>query len=84
MSEESKPTTTVTTNETEETKKIEKEEKKRQKNQTGRKGMILTDPIAGTRDFLPEEMRIRNWLFDHFKEVSRVFGFEEYDAPILG
>jgi histidyl-tRNA synthetase len=67
----------------EEEQKITKEDKKRQKNQTGRGGMILTDPISGTRDFLPEDMRIRNWLFDHFRQVSTTFGFEEYDAPIL-
>lgn len=28
-------------------------------------------------------MRLRNWLFNHFKEVSRLFGFEEVDFPVL-
>jgi len=28
-------------------------------------------------------MRLRNWLFDHFVETSRVFGFEQFDAPVL-
>ena len=28
-------------------------------------------------------MRFRNWLFGHFREVARLFGFSEYDAPIL-
>ena len=40
-------------------------------------------PPRGTRDFYPEEMRIRNWLFNHFKAAAKSFGFEEYDAPIL-
>ena len=40
-------------------------------------------PPRGTRDFYPEEMRIRNWLFDNFKAAAKSFGFEEYDAPIL-
>ena len=40
-------------------------------------------PPRGTRDFYPEEMRIRNWLFDNFKAAAKTFGFEEYDAPIL-
>ena len=31
----------------------------------------------------PDEMRVRNWLFDHFKAAAVPFGFEEYDAPIL-
>ena len=37
----------------------------------------------GTRDFYPEEMRQRNWLFGHFRETARLFGFEEVDAPVL-
>lgn len=40
-------------------------------------------PPRGTRDFFPEEMRQRNWLFGHFREVARLFGFEEYDAPVV-
>ena len=40
-------------------------------------------PPRGTRDFFPADMRLRNWLFGHFREVSRLFGFEEYDAPIV-
>lgn len=45
--------------------------------------MIETQPTSGTRDFYPEEMRLRNWLFGHFREVAKLFGFQEYDAPIL-
>jgi histidyl-tRNA synthetase len=37
----------------------------------------------GTRDFYPEDLRLRSWLFDHFREVSHRFGFEEVDAPIV-
>jgi len=40
-------------------------------------------PPKGTRDFYPEEMRLRNWLFGHWKEVARIYGFEEYDSPVL-
>jgi histidyl-tRNA synthetase len=40
-------------------------------------------PPRGTRDFYPEDLRRRAWLFDHFREVSRRFAFEEVDAPIL-
>jgi histidyl-tRNA synthetase len=28
-------------------------------------------------------MRLRGWLFGHFREVARRFGFEEVDAPIV-
>ena len=44
---------------------------------------IGLDPPAGTRDFPPSKMRIRNWLFDIWKDVSRKFGFQEYDCPVL-
>jgi len=37
----------------------------------------------GTRDFYPEELRLRAWLFEHFRAVGRAFGFEEVDAPVL-
>jgi histidyl-tRNA synthetase len=49
----------------------------------GRGGMIDVNPVAGTRDFPPSEMRLRKWLFDKFHTVAKQFGFEEYDAPIL-
>ncbi|HEX2486832.1 MAG TPA: histidine--tRNA ligase [Myxococcota bacterium] len=40
-------------------------------------------PPRGTRDFYPEAMRLRHWLFGHFREVARGFGYEEVDAPVL-
>jgi histidyl-tRNA synthetase len=40
-------------------------------------------PPRGTRDFYPEDLRRRAWLFDQFREISRRFAFEEVDAPIL-
>ncbi|KAG7964384.1 hypothetical protein I3843_09G167400 [Carya illinoinensis] len=44
---------------------------------------IDVNPPRGTRDFPPEEMRLRNWLFRIFREVSLLFGFEEVDFPVL-
>ncbi len=41
------------------------------------------NPPRGTRDFFPEDMLFRNWLFERFKETSRLFGFQEVDAPVL-
>ena len=43
----------------------------------------MTQGVRGTRDFYPEDMRMRNWLFDHFIDAARLHGFEEYDAPVL-
>jgi histidyl-tRNA synthetase len=43
----------------------------------------VTQNVRGTRDFYPDDMRLRNWLFDNFINASLLHGFEEYDAPIL-
>jgi histidyl-tRNA synthetase len=40
-------------------------------------------PPRGTRDFYPEDLRLRSWLFGHFREVARRFAFEEVDAPVV-
>jgi len=40
-------------------------------------------PPRGTRDFYPEELRVRSWLFAHFRAVADGFGFEEVDAPVV-
>jgi histidyl-tRNA synthetase len=42
-------------------------------------GVVDVNPPRGTRDFLPEDMRLRTWLFDQFREVSRLMAFEEVD-----
>ena len=43
----------------------------------------MTKGVRGTRDFYPEDMRVRNWLFERFHSAALSHGFEEYDAPIL-
>ena len=47
------------------------------------KNMIDLQPVKGTRDFFPEEMRLRNWLFEIWRRTSVQAGFEEYDTCIL-
>ncbi len=44
---------------------------------------VSVEPVTGARDFYPDEMRVRNWLFGNFREVARGFAFQEYDAPVL-
>jgi len=39
--------------------------------------------VKGTRDFYPERMAIRTWLYNIMREVSESFGYQEYEAPIL-
>nr|GMC90370.1 histidine--tRNA ligase, chloroplastic/mitochondrial [Ipomoea batatas] len=67
-----------------------------QNTRSGRSGSIASPPVhldvlqkidvnppKGTRDFPPEDMRLRTWLFQNFREVSQSFGFEEVDFPVL-
>ena len=44
---------------------------------------MLLQPPRGTRDFYPENLRLRSWLFAHFREVASRFGYEEVDAPLV-
>ena len=39
--------------------------------------------LKGTRDFYPEVMAVRNWLYKTLAEVSTSFGYQEYDGPFL-
>jgi len=43
----------------------------------------LIQPIKGTRDFYPEVMAVRNWLYHTMRQVSEAFGYQEYEAPFL-
>ena len=45
------------------------------------KGII--QPLKGTRDFYPELMAVRNWLYSTIRQVSESFGYQEYEAPFL-
>ena len=45
--------------------------------------MIDLQPVKGTRDFFPEEMRLRNWLFEIWRRTSVQAGFEEYDTCVI-
>ncbi|MFC1780178.1 histidine--tRNA ligase [Patescibacteria group bacterium] len=44
---------------------------------------LSTQPYKGARDFYPEDMFIRNYIFDTWKKVCKRYGFEEYDFPII-
>ncbi len=43
----------------------------------------IIPPAKGTRDFYPEDMAIRNWIYEKMSEVSQLFGYMEYDGPFL-
>ena len=39
--------------------------------------------VKGTRDFYPEGMAVRRWMFDIIREVSTRFGYQEFEGPCL-
>ena len=43
----------------------------------------IIPPLKGTRDFYPEVMAIRKWLYNTIALVSESFGYQEYDGPFL-
>lgn len=43
----------------------------------------VIQPVKGTRDFYPEQMAIRVWLYNTLRQVAESFGYQEYEAPIL-
>ncbi|MFP3853885.1 MAG: histidine--tRNA ligase [Anaerolineales bacterium] len=45
--------------------------------------MSTIQPVKGTRDFFPEEMAFRQWLYGKIRGVSERYGYQEYDAPFL-
>jgi len=40
-------------------------------------------PVKGTRDFYPEEMALRSYIYATARKVSESFGYQEWDAPFL-
>lgn len=43
----------------------------------------LIQPLKGTRDFYPEDMKKRRSLLDNLRKTIELYGYEEYDAPLL-
>jgi histidyl-tRNA synthetase len=39
--------------------------------------------VKGTREFYPDEMAVRKWLYGIIEEVSNSFGYQEYDGPFI-
>jgi histidyl-tRNA synthetase len=43
----------------------------------------IIQSVKGTRDFYPEDMAVRIWLYENMRQVSEAFGYQEYDGPFL-
>jgi histidyl-tRNA synthetase len=39
--------------------------------------------VKGAREFYPEQMSQRAWLYENMKAVSEMYGYQEYDGPFL-
>ncbi len=39
--------------------------------------------VKGTREFYPEQMALRNFIYDKVCAASRSFGYQEWDAPFI-
>lgn len=43
----------------------------------------IISSVKGTRDFYPEDMAVRKWIYSKMEEVAQLFGYTEYDGPFL-
>jgi histidyl-tRNA synthetase len=43
----------------------------------------VIQPVKGTRDYYPEQMAVRVWLYNTMRAVAESFGYQEYEGPIL-
>lgn len=39
--------------------------------------------VKGTREFYPEQMALRNFIYEKVRAASQAFGFQEWDAPFI-
>lgn len=44
---------------------------------------LSTQPYKGARDFYPPDKRLQKYMFAKWRKVAELYGYEEYDAPIL-
>lgn len=44
---------------------------------------MQTQALPGFRDFYPEDLALRTYIFETWRTVARRYGFEEYDGPPL-
>jgi histidyl-tRNA synthetase len=43
----------------------------------------LIQPVKGTRDFYPETMALRNFIYEKVRAASQSFGYQEWDGPFI-
>ena len=40
-------------------------------------------PVKGTREFYPEQMSLRNFIYEKVRSASQSFGYQEWDGPFI-
>ena len=45
--------------------------------------MSKIQAVKGTREFYPEAMALRNYLYEKVRAASRAFGYQEWEAPFI-
>ena len=45
--------------------------------------MPIIPSVKGTRDFYPEDLALRRWLYEHIRAASESYGYQEYDGPFI-
>ncbi|MFZ5885205.1 MAG: histidine--tRNA ligase [Chloroflexota bacterium] len=40
-------------------------------------------PVKGTREFYPEQMALRNFIYENVRRASEAFGYQEWDGPFI-
>jgi len=43
----------------------------------------IIQPVKGTREFYPEQMSLRNFVYEKVRDASRMFGYQEWDGPFI-
>ncbi len=44
---------------------------------------LSSESYKGARDWYPEDMRVRSYIFNTWRKVVKSYGYEQYDAPLL-
>ncbi|HEX2698460.1 MAG TPA: ATP phosphoribosyltransferase regulatory subunit, partial [Anaerolineales bacterium] len=45
--------------------------------------MSKIQPVKGTREFYPEDMALRNYIYEKVRAASQSFGYQEWDGPFI-
>jgi histidyl-tRNA synthetase len=43
----------------------------------------IIQPVKGTREFYPEQMALRNYIYEKVRAASQAFGYQEWDGPFI-